>query len=152
MRSCFSTPNQGSIACESQSNHLIFDMCLSLRSAFSSHQEQSEKKISIDLTETLKGHRVAANFLFRSMTEQQKVNPGNFLNKPTMTKGLCKGDEVYGCDIKTVTRWVCKGAPRPKRIVIVSSQFQCDAHCIFFFDFNLVVYFEFFSATVSFAT
>jgi len=80
------------------------------------------------LTEKLKMHRVAAKFVPRLLTEEQKQNrvtvSQELLNRSNTDKNFLKnvitGDEtwVYGYDVETKvqsSQWVGKSSPRPKK-------------------------------------
>ena len=80
------------------------------------------------LTEKLKVHRVAAKFVPRLLTEEQKQNrvsvSREILHCPNtdenFLKNVKKFDEkwVYGYDVETNVRssqWVGKSSPRPKK-------------------------------------
>jgi len=80
------------------------------------------------LTEKLKMHRVAAKFVPRLLTEEQKQNrvtvSQELLKRSNTDKNFLKnvitGDEtwVYGYDVETKvqsSQWVGKSSPRPKK-------------------------------------
>ena len=80
------------------------------------------------LTEKLKMHRVAANFVPRLLTEEQKQNrvavSQELLDRSNTVENFLKnvitGDEtwVYGYDVETKvqsSQWVGKSSPRPKK-------------------------------------
>ncbi|CAK9805507.1 Protein GVQW3 [Anthophora plagiata] len=107
------------------------------------------------LTEKLNMHRVAAKFVPRLMTEEQKEHRVNVCqellgkadNDETFIQRIITGDEswVYGYDIETKvqsSQWVGKGSPRPKKARQVRSSVKVML-TVFFFDFNGVVHFEF---------
>ena len=81
------------------------------------------------LTEKLNMHRVAAKFVPRVLTEDQKANRVNIsqelLDRVSVDENFLKtivtGDEtwVYGYDVETKaqsSQWVGQGSPRPKKV------------------------------------
>ena len=106
------------------------------------------------LTEKLSMHRVAAKFVPRLMTEEQKALRVTVCqelfeqagNDETFIQRIITGDEswVYGYDIETKvqsSQWVGCGSPRPKKAR--QSRSSTKVMLTVFFDFNGVVHFEF---------
>ena len=106
------------------------------------------------LTEKFNLHRVAAKFVPRLMTEQQKENRVDVCRQlleranddETFMQRIITGDEswVYGYDIETKvqsSQWIGKGSPRPKKAR--QSRSNVKVMLTVFFDFNGIVHFEF---------
>lgn len=106
------------------------------------------------LTEKLNMHRVAAKFLPRLMTDEQKAHRVDVCRQlleqsngdETFLQRIITGDEtwVYGYDIETKvqsSQWIVKGSPRPKKAR--QSRSNVKVMLTVFFDFHGIVHFEF---------
>jgi len=106
------------------------------------------------LTENLNMHRVAAKFVPRVLTEDQKANCVNISQElldrvsvdEIFLKTIVTGDEtwVYGYDVETKaqsSQWVGQGSPRPKKARM--SQSNMNVMLVVFFDWQGVIHYEF---------
>ena len=105
------------------------------------------------LTEKLNMQRVAAKFVPRVLTEDQKANRVNIsqelLDRVSVDENFLKtivtGDEtwVYGYDVETKaqsSQWVGQGSPRPKKARMSRSNMKV---MLAFFDWQGIIHREF---------
>ena len=106
------------------------------------------------LIEKLNMYRVAAKFVLRVLTEDQKANCVNIsqelLDRVIVDENFLKttvtGDEtwVYGYDVETKaqsSQWVGQGSPRPKKAQM--SRSNTKVMLVVFYDWQGVIHYEF---------